>query len=100
VADVTRSRQWFKEIVLLLVVIATVSLLRLIPGEVGGNLKRQYKIFGNTHTWVMTIIYTMTFGSFIGYAATFALAIKVVFGYQQRWPSRWFSVINTLRLTA
>ncbi len=37
-----------KEIVLLLVVIATVGLLKLIPGEVGGNLKRQYKIFGNT----------------------------------------------------
>ncbi len=71
-----------KEIVLLLVVIVTVGLLRLIPGEVGGNLKRQYKIFGNTHTWVMTVIYTMTFGSFIGFAATFALAIKVVFGYQ------------------
>jgi len=30
----------------------------------------------------MTIIYVMTFGSFIGYAATFALAIKVVFGFQ------------------
>ena len=30
----------------------------------------------------MTVIYTMTFGSFIGFAATFALAIKVVFGYQ------------------
>ncbi len=71
-----------KEIVLLLVVIATVGLLRLIPGAVRRNLKRQYKIFENTHTWVMTVIYTMTFGSFIGYAATFALAIKVVFGYQ------------------
>ena len=71
-----------KEIVLLLVVIVTVGLLKLIPGEVGGNLKRQYKIFQNTHTWVMTVIYTMTFGSFIGFAATFALAIKVVFGYQ------------------
>ena len=71
-----------KEIVLLLVVIATVLLLRFIPGGVGKNLKHQYKIFKNTHTWVMTVIYTMTFGSFIGYAATFALAIKVVFGYQ------------------
>ena len=71
-----------KELVLLLVVIATVGLLRFIPGAVRRNLKRQYKIFENTHTWVMTIIYTMTFGSFIGYAATFALAIKVVFGYQ------------------
>jgi len=71
-----------KEIVLLLVVIATVGLLKLIPGDVGSNLSRQYKIFKNKHTWVMTVIYTMTFGSFIGYAATFALAIKVVFGYQ------------------
>jgi len=71
-----------KEIVLLLVVIATVGLLKLIPGDVGNNLTRQYKIFKNKHTWVMTVIYTMTFGSFIGYAATFALAIKVVFGYQ------------------
>ena len=71
-----------KEIVLLLVVAATVLLLWLIPGEVGGNLKRQYQIFKNKHTWAMTVIYTMTFGSFIGFAATFALAIKVVFGYQ------------------
>jgi NNP family nitrate/nitrite transporter-like MFS transporter len=71
-----------KELVLLLVVLATVVLLRIIPGDVGTNLKRQYRIFRNRHTWVMTVIYTMTFGSFIGYAAAFALAIKVVFGYQ------------------
>jgi NNP family nitrate/nitrite transporter-like MFS transporter len=71
-----------KEVVLLLIVAATVMFLRLIPGPVNRNLKRQYEIFKNQHTWVMTIIYTMTFGSFIGYAATFALAIKVVFGYQ------------------
>jgi len=71
-----------KEIVLLLVVIATVLLLKFIPGDVGQNLSRQYQIFKNKHTWVMTVIYTMTFGSFIGFAATFALAIKVVFGYQ------------------
>jgi len=71
-----------KEIVLLLVVIATVVLLKFIPGDVGQNLSRQYQIFKNKHTWVMTVIYTMTFGSFIGFAATFALAIKVVFGYQ------------------
>src|SRR5210317_274364 len=71
-----------KEIVLLLVVVATVGLLKMIPGDVGSNLGRQYRIFKNKHTWVMTVIYTMTFGSFIGYAATFALAIKVVFGYQ------------------
>ena len=71
-----------KWIVLPIVIALTVVLLKLIPGAVGRNLTRQYKIFGNKHTWAMTVIYTMTFGSFIGYAATFALAIKVVFGFQ------------------
>lgn len=70
-----------KWIVLPIVIALTVFMLKLIPGQVGQNLSRQYKIFGNKHTWAMTVIYTMTFGSFIGYAATFALAIKVVFGF-------------------
>ena len=71
-----------KWLVLPIVIALTVGLLKLIPGQVGQNLTRQYRIFGNRHTWAMTVIYTMTFGSFIGYAATFALAIKVVFGFQ------------------
>jgi len=70
-----------KEIVMVLVVTATVLLLKMIPGSIRPNLQRQYKIFGNKHTWVMSIIYTMTFGSFIGFSAAFALCIKVVFGY-------------------
>ncbi|MBV1865280.1 MAG: antiporter [Rhodobacteraceae bacterium] len=71
-----------KWIVLPIVIVLTVVALKMIPGAVGQNLSRQYQIFGNKHTWAMTVIYTMTFGSFIGYAATFALAIKVVFGFQ------------------
>lgn len=70
-----------KWLVLPAVIAVTVFLLKLIPGEISNNLKRQYKIFNNHHTWVMTIIYTMTFGSFIGYAAAFPLAIKVIFGF-------------------
>jgi NNP family nitrate/nitrite transporter-like MFS transporter len=71
-----------KWLVLPIVIALTVFLLKLIPGAVGQNLSRQYKIFGNKHTWAMTVIYTMTFGSFIGYAAAFPLTIKVVFGFQ------------------
>lgn len=71
-----------KWIVLPLVIAATVFTLRLIPGSIQKNLAQQYKIFSNKHTWAMTIIYTMTFGSFIGYAAAFGLAIKVIFGFQ------------------
>ncbi len=72
---------WAKWFVLLGVLAATVFLLKLIPGDINTSLKRQYKIFGNKHTWVMSVIYTMTFGSFIGYSAAFALAIKVIFGF-------------------
>ena len=71
-----------KEIVLVLVIVATVFLLKQLPGAIKSSLERQYKIFDNKHTWVMSVIYTMTFGSFIGFAASFPLAIKVIFGYQ------------------
>ncbi|TYO91379.1 antiporter [Oceanicella actignis] len=71
-----------KWIALPLVIALTVGALRMIPGEVGRSLSRQYGIFRDKHTWSMTVIYTMTFGSFIGYSAAFALAIKVVFGFQ------------------
>lgn len=70
-----------KEIVLVIVIAMTVYLLKLIPGQINTNLQRQYKIFGNKHTWVMSVIYTMTFGSFIGFSAAFPLAIKIIFGY-------------------
>lgn len=70
-----------KWLVLPVVIFLTLSLLKLIPGTVQANLKRQFKIFENKHTWVMTVIYTMTFGSFIGYAAAFPLSIKCIFGF-------------------
>ena len=71
-----------KELVLVIVIASTVFLLKQIPGQTKSILKRQYQIFNNKHTWVMSVIYTMTFGSFIGFAASFPLAIKVIFGYQ------------------
>jgi len=71
-----------KWLVLPLIIAATVLLMRyLTTGELQQNLKRQYKIFENKHTWAMTVIYTMTFGSFIGYSAAFPLSIKVIFGF-------------------
>lgn len=73
-----------KWLVLPAVIALTVFLLKLLP--LGHNYKqslsRQYRIFNNKHTWAMTVIYTMTFGSFIGYSAALALAIKVIFGFQ------------------
>jgi len=73
---------WAKWPVIAGILFGTVMLMKMIPGDIKPNLQRQFKIFGNKHTWIMSVIYTMTFGSFIGYSAGFALAIKVVFGYQ------------------
>ena len=73
---------WAKYPVLALVVISTVMLLKQLRGDLRSNLDRQFRIFKHKHTWVMSVIYTMTFGSFIGYSAGFALAIKVIFGFQ------------------
>ncbi|WP_298776397.1 MFS transporter [uncultured Shewanella sp.] len=71
-----------KEIVLILVIVSTVFLLKQLPGKIKSSLARQYQIFDNKHTWVMSTIYTMTFGSFIGFSASLPLSIKVIFGYQ------------------
>ena len=60
-----------KEVVLVLVIASTVFALKLLPGQIKGNLQRQYQIFNNKHTWVMSVIYTMTFGSFIGFISAF-----------------------------
>jgi NNP family nitrate/nitrite transporter-like MFS transporter len=70
-----------KELVLVLVPMATVLALKVLPGAIRASLDRQYKIFNNKHTWVMSILYVMTFGSFIGFAAALPLSIQVIFGY-------------------
>ena len=73
---------WAKWPVILFVLFFVVMMMKMVPGDIKPNLQRQFKIFENKHTWIMSIIYVMTFGSIIGYAAGFPLAIKVVFGFQ------------------
>ena len=67
-------------IVLPITVILTVLLMKAIPGEIKVNLNTQFAIFRNKHNWIMTYLYVMTFGSFIGFSAAFPLLIRVVFG--------------------
>ena len=43
------------------------------------SFKEQSIIFSRKHNWVMCILYTGTFGSFIGYAAGFPLLMKTQF---------------------
>jgi MFS transporter, NNP family, nitrate/nitrite transporter len=68
-------------IVLPITIALTVMLMRyLTPAMVRENLAGQFVIFGKKHNWVMTWLYTMTFGSFIGYSAAFPKLIQDVFG--------------------
>lgn len=53
-------------------------LLKDVP--VKANFRQQIDIFGNKNTWILTIVYLMTFGAFSGFAAQMALLINNLFG--------------------
>jgi NNP family nitrate/nitrite transporter-like MFS transporter len=54
------------------------TLLTSVP--VKANLRQQFDIFSNKHTWIMTLQYVMTFGMFSGLAGTFGMLLKTQFG--------------------
>jgi len=54
-------------------------LLRSVPVKVARK-RDQFDIFRNKHTWVMTLLYVITFGTFSGFAAIFGLLIKNLYG--------------------
>ena len=77
-------------IVLPVVVILTVVLMKhATPGEIKGNLKKQFSILSDKHNWIMTIIYTMTFGSFIGYSMVFPKLAQDIFVYSNPLDPEW-----------
>ena len=68
-------------VILVVAVVTTLAAMRfLTPRETKENLRGQFAIFRNKHNWIMTWLYTMTFGSFIGYANAFPKLIDDVFG--------------------
>ena len=69
-------------IVLPVTIVLTLALMKfLAPGDIKISLDNQFRIFSNKHNWIMTILYVMTFGSFIGFAGAFPKLIQDVFGY-------------------
>ena len=65
-----------------LTVIGTVLawlLLKSVPVRVA-KVSDQFDIFRNKHTWIMTLLYVVTFGAFSGFAAVFALLITNTYG--------------------
>ncbi len=64
-------------------IIAALVVMRLAAfGTMKENVAKQFAIFGNKHTWSMTALYVVTFGSFIGFSMALPLAITVIFGFQ------------------
>mmetsp|Transcript_4597 Transcript_4597/g.6532 ORF Transcript_4597/g.6532 Transcript_4597/m.6532 type:complete len:511 (-) Transcript_4597:523-2055(-) len=53
----------------------------LSPAPVKTKLRDQARIFKDKHTWIMTWLYIMSFGSFIGFSGAFPKLIKDLFGY-------------------
>ncbi|WP_338844898.1 MFS transporter [Massilia sp. W12] len=61
---------------------ANLLLMKLAAfGEMKANISKQFEIFRNKHTWSMTALYIVTFGSFIGFSMALPLSITVIFGF-------------------
>lgn len=68
-------------IIVVVAVVVTLTAMRYItPRETRESLDEQFGIFKMKHNWIMTYLYVMTFGSFIGYANAFPKLIDDVFG--------------------
>ncbi|MDD5177282.1 MAG: MFS transporter [Sterolibacterium sp.] len=66
-----------------LIMVAMVLVMKLAAfGEMKGNIAKQFEIFKNMHTWSMSALYVVTFGSFIGFSMALPLSITVIFGVQ------------------
>ena len=64
-------------------IVSALLVMRLAAfGAMKDNVAKQFEIFRNKHTWSMTALYIVTFGSFIGFSMALPLAITVIFGFQ------------------
>ncbi len=62
-------------------IISALMIMKLAAfGAMKENIAKQFAIFGNKHTWSLTALYIVTFGSFIGFSMALPLAMKVIFG--------------------
>jgi MFS transporter, NNP family, nitrate/nitrite transporter len=62
-------------------VIAALLIMRLAAfGPMKEGVAKQFAIFRDKHTWSMTMLYIVTFGSFIGFSMALPLSMKVIFG--------------------
>ncbi|MCY7317965.1 MAG: MFS transporter [Ramlibacter sp.] len=64
-----------------LIIVATLLTMKFTAfGTMKENIAKQFEIFRDKHTWAMTALYIVTFGSFIGFSMALPLSIAVIFG--------------------
>jgi NNP family nitrate/nitrite transporter-like MFS transporter len=64
-----------------LIIASTLMVMKLTAfGTMKDNIAAQFAIFKSKHTWSMTVLYIVTFGSFIGFSMALPLSITVIFG--------------------
>jgi len=62
-------------------IILALAVMKLAAfGPMKESVAKQFEIFRDKHTWSMTALYIVTFGSFIGFSMALPLSIAVIFG--------------------
>jgi MFS transporter, NNP family, nitrate/nitrite transporter len=68
-------------LVLIAMILQHVALYYMSPKSTMPILRQQAQMFYDKHTYVMTFLYIMSFGSFIGFSGAFPKLITDLFGY-------------------
>ncbi len=64
-----------------LIIVSALMVMKVTAfGTMKENIEKQFAIFRNKHTWSLTVLYMVTFGSFIGFSMALPLSITVIFG--------------------
>ena len=62
-------------------IISALMVMKLAAfGPMKEGVSKQFQIFRDKHTWALTALYIVTFGSFIGFSMALPLSMKVIFG--------------------
>jgi NNP family nitrate/nitrite transporter-like MFS transporter len=62
-------------------IVSALMIMKLAAfGAMKDNVSKQFAIFKDRHTWSLTALYIVTFGSFIGFSMALPLSMKVIFG--------------------
>jgi NNP family nitrate/nitrite transporter-like MFS transporter len=68
-------------VAILFIIITMLLVMKLAAfGAMKEGVAKQFAIFRDKHTWAMTALYIVTFGSFIGFSMALPLSITVIFG--------------------